>query len=250
MKIHCEHCLKDRNIIGKWFKDHVKRCLDQQEFYRKKQERADLTKEYSYTCIKCNNIFTKFHYPKNIPQFCSIKCANTRIHSDETKQKIKDGVLKTCYNKLNGSDKRKHPKLICECGEPKAFQAKRCKPCSLNFKRLASNRPAKEHYRTACRFTFALNKYPNEFDFDLIRKHGWFQATNRPRPNLAGVSRDHIISVMYGFNNQIDPKLLAHPANCQLLIHTENIRKGSNLVITVEELKEKIKLWDEKYSKI
>lgn len=58
-----------------------------------------------------------------------------------------------------------------------------------------------------------------------------------------------MISVRYGFDNNIDPKIIAHPANCQLLLHGENVSKYTNCSISFEELLEKIKIWDEKYNK-
>ena len=42
--------------------------------------------------------------------------------------------------------------------------------------------------------------------------------------------------------------MLAHPANCQLLIHSDNIRKHAKLGMSVEELKSRIKNWDVKYN--
>lgn len=84
------------------------------------------------------------------------------------------------------------------------------------------------------------------FDFSIIEKYGWYSPSNK-RNNLGGVSRDHIYSVMEGFKNNIDSKILSHPANCQLMIHNDNISKGNKSSITLEELLEKIKEWDKKY---
>jgi len=61
---------------------------------------------------------------------------------------------------------------------------------------------------------------------------------------MTGVSRDHLYSVYDGFSNKIDPKILKHPANCRLMIHSENSRKHKTSSITLNELKERIKIWD------
>jgi hypothetical protein len=93
-----------------------------------------------------------------------------------------------------------------------------------------------------------MNTYPDEFDFDLIRTYGWYKAANRGN-NLTGVSRDHIISVRYGFDNGISPEIISHPANCQLMQHGLNVSKSSGCGITLDELKVKIDAWDAKYGK-
>ena len=80
----------------------------------------------------------------------------------------------------------------------------------------------------------------------LIQEHGWYQAANRGN-NLDGVSRDHIISVKFGFENGIDPEIIAHPANCRLMRHTSNQKKNVDSDITLEELKERIEQWNNKY---
>ena len=42
------------------------------------------------------------------------------------------------------------------------------------------------------------------------------------------------------FKDKIDPKLLAHPANCKLMIHNDNVSKNKKSSITLEELLERI----------
>jgi hypothetical protein len=101
-------------------------------------------------------------------------------------------------------------------------------------------------YRLECSFSFSLQQFPDEFDFSLIEKYGWYSAKNRGN-NLGGVSRDHIVSVKFGYDNGIDPKIISHPANCQLLIHNDNVSKNKKCGITLDELINKIKEWDNKY---
>ena len=82
----------------------------------------------------------------------------------------------------------------------------------------------------------------------LIEKYGWYKAKNRG-DNLNGVSRDHMLSVNEGFNMKIDPYLISHPANCKLMVHTDNVSKHKKSSITKEDLIERINSWDKKYSK-
>lgn len=85
----------------------------------------------------------------------------------------------------------------------------------------------KDVYHAQCAFRFSLNDYPNEFDFEIVNKNGWYKASNMGN-NLCGVSRDHRFSVTDAFVNHIDPYLISHPANCCLMQHTENQSKGKN----------------------
>ena len=64
---------------------------------------------------------------------------------------------------------------------------------------------------------------------------------------MGGVSRDHIYSVNEGFKNKVDPKIISHPANCRLMVHSENISKNKKSDITIEELLIKIDNWNKKY---
>lgn len=46
----------------------------------------------------------------------------------------------------------------------------------------------------------------------------------------------------------IDPNIISHPANCQLLPHKTNVSKGKKNSITLEALLDLIEKWEEKYS--
>lgn len=93
-----------------------------------------------------------------------------------------------------------------------------------------------EIYRNNCRFSFSLSEFPKWFECDIILKYGWYSNSN-----TTGVSRDHMISVMYGFENGINCNLLSHPANCSLILHSDNQKKGTKCSISIEELKDNIR---------
>jgi hypothetical protein len=111
------------------------------------------------------------------------------------------------------------------------------------------NRDKLSQYRTDCTFKFSVYNYPKEFNLSLIEESGWYKAKNRG-DNLYGISRDHMISVKYGWENNIDPKIISHPANCKLMIHGDNVRKYSNNSISLEELLYKIEQWNSKYGDV
>lgn len=115
-----------------------------------------------------------------------------------------------------------------------------------NYKQ--SNKKGIARYRQLCEFKFNLSDFSSEFDFELVKKYGWYSPTNK-KNNLNGVSRDHMFSIKDGFINKIDPEVIKHPANCKLIIHNDNSSKHGKSSITLEQLLERISKWNEKYSK-
>lgn len=51
----------------------------------------------------------------------------------------------------------------------------------------------------------------------------------------------------FGFDNNIDPSIIAHPANCQILPQPKNSSKNMKCDISIKELLERIDRWDKKY---
>ena len=102
------------------------------------------------------------------------------------------------------------------------------------------------NYRADCQFKFNVFDYPNEFDLSLIEQHGFYKAKNRG-DNPLGVSKDHAISVRYGFDNNIPFEHIAHPANCVLMQQHHNASKGTKISMSYEELLKRIEAWDIKY---
>lgn len=81
--------------------------------------------------------------------------------------------------------------------------------------------------------------FPNINGFELIKKFGTFNSNN-----LSGVSRDHMFSVYDGYHNNISPDIISHPTNCQIMQHHNNNKKHKSSSITLEQLQERIKIWD------
>jgi hypothetical protein len=110
---------------------------------------------------------------------------------------------------------------------------------SLNYKN-------KVEYRKACKFRFALKNFPEEFDFSLIEKYGWYRAKNKGN-NPNGISRDHMYSIHEGFKNNVNPYYISHPANCKLMRHNENNKKDVKCSILLIDLIKRVNEWDNKY---
>lgn len=67
------------------------------------------------------------------------------------------------------------------------------------------------------------------------------------RSNLKGYTRDHILSKKDGFELKLFPEILRHPINCRCLIHSNNASKGSNSFLSLIDLFEKIKKFDNEW---
>jgi len=109
----------------------------------------------------------------------------------------------------------------------------------------------KNQYAYQCRFNFSISQYTDWFvgASELIKQYGWYSTPGSRKgiKNTNGVSRDHMYSVSDGFKNNIDPKILSHPANCRLVTHTDNQRKNSKSSITLEELLQHIQQFESIY---
>lgn len=212
-------------------------------------------------CPKCNST----HNLNG--KFCSRSCANSRgPRSEEFKNKVSKKLTgrklsKETKKKLSGDN---HPKRRGK-NLPPVIQNKKCLYCCVDYDTkshrqkycsqkcysldVQSKKTAFENYRNKCEFKFNLYDYPEEFDLSLIETYGFYSASNRGN-NLEGVSRDHKISVRYGFNNNIDPEIISHPANCELMKQNENSSKKTNCSISLDDLKLKIVYWNKKYGMV
>jgi hypothetical protein len=232
--------------------------------------------------VECNTCHTQFQvqeFEKDFPSkeryFCSRSCANSYSGKQANRRNISLGRKRFDKEHPGYWAKRRSPvikkvsiKEVRKCkwcdNEFETTNMSNTKYCSLScaskyreFKSFekklnAATSDAEKikiqfrKYRIEASFTFALKDFPDEFDFSLIEKYGWYKAKNHGN-NLNGVSRDHMYSVKDGFLNNVDPKIVAHPANCRLIRQGDNASKGSSSCITIEELMKRIEIWNKKY---
>src|ERR1035437_9716595 len=250
----CKYCNESfENVKPKVFSTHVRWCVKNPSrnntqniskaiFEHYNRSKGFLT-EFEVICVKCGKkVIVKeraLEYPKKEKYFCSLSCANKRVFADETKAKIKTALINRTVrqdrccpqcNKIFSVSIYSHQKFCCGI-------------CNKN-----SRKTTDEYllYKHKCQFKFNVWKYPKEFDLDLIKKYGWYAASNRGN-NLGGVSRDHRISIKFGWRNNISPEIMAHPANCKLMVHSENISKLSKCSIDLVNLKKEIERWNKQY---
>lgn len=235
------------------------------------------------TCQECNTAFTV--KPGSYGKFCSLSCGMVSRNRTSTLRKInKYNLAPTlcahCQKPLP-FNKRKNKFCSHSCSAttnnflprkrgpiPKVKLASTpvkfllCKHtnlwyCNKGFGGIIQKcspyiKTLKEKYYAAARFKFNVFHYPTEFDLPLLQTYNWYSCPGKKRKhdikNVDGVSRDHLISVSYGFANNIDPKIISHPANCALILHKENKKKHSKCAISLPELLLRIAAWDQKYS--
>jgi len=205
-------------------------------------------------CPKCNTTHEKSG------TYCSRSCANSRgprteLFKSKVSEKLKgrkvaEDIKKKITGELNGSWKggiTLSPKTCNYC-KKEYFGQQKTKFCGKECwkKQCASDKSDFQKYRIDCNFKFNIYDFSEEFNLELIREHGLYSAKNRGN-NLNGVSRDHRISVRFGFDNKIDSNIISHPANCEIMQHAKNSSKRTKNSISLTELLENIKTWDKKY---
>lgn len=254
----CPYCGETQYMNIKSYANHVRWCKKNPKYdeilqsTKEKMHNHSKRKEYTCNCVICNNEYkvcvTPNMYALNkYKQTCSTQCAKklTNAHTNLNQKNYK--ISKTLSNKCNNST---HIHICEYCG--KVFESKRRKQkfcsnsCAHNSRYRVENKTLKQLYNNQCKFKFALNSYPKEFDFNQITLYGWYKPKNAGN-NLNGVSRDHIFSRNEGYKELIDPYLISHPANCQLLQHSLNASKNIKCDISLDELKNKINIWTQKY---
>lgn len=192
-------------------------------------------KTITKTCPKCGTEFQAniSGYQK---KFCSRSCANSNTNSGPKKganplQKIWEHskvIFKNCK-------KCKAPMVLSNLKPGRSPYNWYCENCIGSDKKI---------YRKQCRFNLSPKKHPELYDFDLISKYGWYQPNSAKKPNTKGVTWDHLYQIQEGFQNNISPEIISHPANAELVSFEENYQRRRRSMITLEQLYERIKLWD------
>lgn len=99
-----------------------------------------------------------------------------------------------------------------------------------------------EKYRAEASFKFSSVLYPYVKNAELLKQYKWLSKEN---PKDDGITRDHRVSIQYGYEHNIDPYLISHPANCEFMLRNDNSSKQDKCSITVEQLIEEVEWWNE-----
>lgn len=276
----CPYCKKNYLMTKRSFANHMKYCdenpkvKENLQIYGKKissiithkgkttlqsnlnSKRGEI-KTFEVTCEHCSKLFTvkerEFEFPKKLHYFCSRSCANSRKHSESSKRKISNGLrnhygdIKYTCEICGKTFKSSYPKKWCSIECRRIFKYNE-KISNNNFSAIQLEKMHYKLYWLQCQFKFALNDFPDEFDFELIKKYGWYKAKNKGN-NLNGVTRDHVFSIKTAYQNKIDPYYISHPANCSLVLQKDNISKYTKCGYSIEELYSRVEEWNKKYGK-
>lgn len=254
----CKYCKQTFDIPGRSFSNHVRWCgknpntnaLENVRLANRliADKRFGIRAEFDVSCAKCGCQFTvserENSFPSKSRYFCSRRCANTKEPTESTKRKIAES-LKKLY------PKKTLPEQVC-IGCNIAFVPKikgRIYCCNQCFRQHTRSEDEYLRYRSDCAFRFNVYDYPEEFDLSLIAQHGWYKAKNKG-DNLDGVSRDHRVSIKYGWLNGVPPDKICHPANCQLMLHSSNFAKKDRCSLSISELFSEIEKWNLKYGAV
>ncbi len=195
----------------------------------------------------CNNCSVILTFEQRWNVFCSHSCSAAYTNKYRTPKKYT--MSEQGRSNIRAALERRIRKPVVELTE------KVCPKCNASFKKYTrycsktcANRSRKSsnefrQYRLDCNFKFALNSYPDRFDFSLIEQFGWYSPSNK-RNNIGGVSRDHMLSIKDGYLLGVPPDIMSHPANCQLMVHSMNISKNKKSSITYNGLLQRIAWWD------
>ena len=205
-------------------------------------------------CQNCNIEHTGIY---GSGRFCGVKCArgfstkakreeiNKKVSASQTGRKLSEAHKKNIESGNNFNRVEKVTKtcvgcsteIICRITSKKKFCTVKC---WANY-----TEQYKEPfllYRKKSNFDFNITDYADKFDLSLVAQYGWYSPSNKGN-NLNGVSKDHMLSVKDGFMLGVDPGIIKHPANCQLMLHRQNQSKREKSSITLEQLMERIDNW-------
>lgn len=198
-------------------------------------------------CPGCKSLFNPVS-KWGLKKYCNRHCVH--IGSKKTEES-KNKIRKTIIDKNLPSKKILNIKVCINphCGKSFSVTVRQTRKFCNDLCRKSyynTRRSHFENYKIKCQFRFSISDYPCLFDPTLIEKYGWYSPTNKHN-NLNGISRDHRLSIKDGFDKNIDPKLISHPANCELVRHLDNQKKKTKSSISLEDLVKRICAVDREY---
>ena len=195
-------------------------------------------------CLQCKKEFKSRSSRRG--KYCSRSCVGISQRSENF---VRYSHCLTCNSELIGKNKFKFCSNSCSTtfnNSNRSTESRLQQQTTLanTLKEQGKSRTdEKEIYWVKCSFSSWNNEIWKQLPgFDLLPKLGmWHPITNK-----GGVVRDHIISISFGWENNIDPEIISHPANCRIITNHENIKKGAKCEKTLEKLLEEIDNFENK----
>lgn len=192
-------------------------------------------------CKHCNQPLT---WNQRFNKFCTNTCSATFYGATRSQDSIKKQREKL-IEKLINENKRRYPYTkvsFIRCAHcEKAFRKTKHTPkyCSLICK---SSGDIKK-YRFACKFKISNKNHPELYNWRLLAEHGWYRAANHPKGhNPKGATWDHLFRIEDGYKMGVDPAVMSHPANAEMISWEENFARKTS-IITYDELLSRISKW-------
>lgn len=185
---------------------------------------------------------------------------NRGVNHSEYLQNLENGILLERANK-SAKTRKENGKNSSQTfwdsiteEERKDYNKKRYK--SFKETMISSGKMISDDDRDDCEIYYKAGQFKhgfktqNEDEIALLNEFGVFHNIN----NTKGCVRDHLLSRRYGFDNCIPTWIISHPANCEIVLHSENVSRahskdefGDNQ-ITFEELLERIEKYNSEKS--
>ena len=139
---------------------HVRCCkLNPNKDYKKYK--------YTFTCKNCGKEYTldltKHQFEsKNYKKYCSRSCANKRVHSNDTINKIKNGVIEWVENNQN---------IIC-----KQYKTYKCKYCGKEYNLFKKEYKSRFYCCKECKHKYLSEHTGGYRKGSGIGKSGWYKG--------------------------------------------------------------------------
>ena len=202
-------------------------------------------------CVICNRTI-----PNKIRKTCSDECLKQfKINTSAiTNSKISNTLLSKYNKPIIKHNKRKVKKVIMSyVGEYSKIFRCNCKSCKTKFFDLSAKQYCKycrvnmTNKKSIYQFKFNVYDYPNLFNLELLNQIGFYAPKGKSgKWNPNGLSRDHKVSVSEACKFDYDPYYMTHPINCDLMPHTDNLKKFTSSSLSYARLIELVNEYDSK----
>ena len=206
--------------------------------------------DYNQNPKLCNKCQIPLPWDKKSNKFCSSSCSasvNNQKRDMKTIDKQRYSIIQTMINK---GKKANYPfcsvvfKNCLTCSKVfrvTLYRSKYCNPTCRSHSNI-------KNYRIACKFKITKANHPQLFNKSLLESHGWYRAANHPEGyNPNGATWDHLFRIEDGFKLGIDPEVMSHPANAEMVSWKENFSRKTSQ-ISYAELLRRIAQFENTYS--
>jgi hypothetical protein len=270
LKVKCSFCNKELEIYPsqKRYKTHFCDVNCKANFQKNKQLSEETKSKISKkTSGKNNGMFGKNHSTQTKEQISksSIEkyksnpdlkfiCGNSRLSKEDRKKAGRIWRSNIDYSKFIGKKLSKETKEKIGKKSKEKFTTEYLIKQRKKFEGLGLWISLEEKddylfYKDLSNWNDKIfDRISDKNQINLLNEHRVFNVYN----NKKGVVRDHMYSRWSGFNEKVFPEILRHPANCEILLHADNLRKKRGWVtdkdsIILEDLFKRIKTYSKEW---